>query len=173
MKLLQWKMVNIIHILALKKHQTFIMKELTTLQWAKHGYVPNTDAKGIERWTNCYHSVKATYYNENEVHVDFESAKSILQAKRREYREEAKKRKQRLVNFEIYRENMKTEWQWLQEGRIPNPNARWKNGESLNNTFKTCSFGSHYCYCNIDETRKASSSEELQIAINEYNKKFT
>ena len=44
-----------------------------------------------------------------------------------------------------FRENMKTEWQWLQEGRIPNPNARWEYGETLNNTFNVCSYGSSYC----------------------------
>ena len=38
---------------------------------------------------------------------------------------------------------MKTEWQWLQEGRIPNPNARWEYGEILNNTFNVCSYGSN------------------------------
>ena len=30
---------------------------------------------------------------------------------------------------------MKTRWQWLQEGRIPNDNARWEVGEELNKTF--------------------------------------
>lgn len=146
------------------------MKELTALQWAKIGYIPNPKAKGKEQWTSCFYGMKAMYYQENE---DPDTAKAILKAKRKEYREEAKKRKQQLAEFEVYRENMKTEWQWLQEGRIPNPDARWKNGESLNKTFNTCSFGSHYCYCNKDETYEASSPEELQIAIKEYNKKFT
>lgn len=146
------------------------MKELTALQWAKIGYIPNLKAKGKERWTNCFYGMKAIYYKENEVHEDKDTAKAILKAKRQEYREEAKKRKQQLAEFEVYRENMKTEWQWLQEGRIPNPDARWKNGASLNEVFNTCSFGSRYCYCNKDETYEASSSEELQMAIKEYNK---
>lgn len=144
------------------------MKELTALQWAKIGYIPNPKAKGEERWTNCFYGMKAIYYKENEVHEDPATAKAILKAKRQEYRDIAKK----LAEFEVYRENMKTEWQWLQEGRIPNPDARWKNGESLNEAFNTCSFGSRYCYCNVDDTYEASSPEELQIAIKEYNKNY-
>ena len=31
------------------------MEALTALQWAKEGYVPNADAVGEERWTNCFH----------------------------------------------------------------------------------------------------------------------
>lgn len=148
------------------------MKELTALQWAKIGYIPNPKAKGEERWTNCFYGMKAIYYKENEVHEDPATAKAILKAKRQEYRDIAKKRKQKLAEFEVYRENMKTEWQWLQEGRIPKPDARWKNGESLNEAFNTCSFGSCYCYCNVDDTYEASSPEELQIAIKEYNKNY-
>lgn len=111
------------------------MKELTALQWAKIGYIPNPSAKGKEQWTNCFYGMKAIYYKENEVHEDSDAAKAILKTKRKEYREKAKKRKQQLAEFEVYRENMKTEWQWLLEGRIPNSNARWKSGDSLNETF--------------------------------------
>ena len=39
------------------------MKELTALQWAKIGYIPNPKAKGEERWTNCVHVKKAIYYS--------------------------------------------------------------------------------------------------------------
>ena len=46
------------------------MKELTALQWAKIGYIPNPKAKGEERWTNCVHVKKAIYYSEHEVHED-------------------------------------------------------------------------------------------------------
>lgn len=35
------------------------MEALTALQWAKEGYVPNADAVGEERWTNCFHGQKA------------------------------------------------------------------------------------------------------------------
>ena len=34
------------------------MEALTALQWAKEGYVPNADAIGNERWTNCHHAQK-------------------------------------------------------------------------------------------------------------------
>lgn len=59
------------------------MEALTALQWAKEGYVPNADAVGEERWTNCFHGQKATYYKDNEVHKDSETAKDMLRAKRK------------------------------------------------------------------------------------------
>ena len=46
------------------------MEALTALQWVKEGHVPNADAVGEERWTNCFHGQKATYYKDNEVHKD-------------------------------------------------------------------------------------------------------
>ena len=61
------------------------MEALTALQWAKEGYVPNADAVGEERWTNCFHGQKATYYKDNEVHKDSETAKDMLRAKRKEH----------------------------------------------------------------------------------------
>lgn len=57
------------------------MKELTALQWAKIGYIPNPKAKGEERWTNCVHVKKAIYYSEHEVHEDKEAANAIIKAK--------------------------------------------------------------------------------------------
>ena len=125
------------------------MEALTALQWAKEGYVPNADAVGEERWTNCFHGQKATYYKDNEVHKDSETAKDMLRAKRKEHKKASDKRDEKRKKNMAYRENMKTEWQWLQEGRIPNPNARWEYGEILNNTFNVCSYGSKYCYCHI------------------------
>ena len=101
------------------------MEALTALQWAKEGYVPNADAVGEERWTNCFHGQKATYYKDNEVHKDSETAKDMLRAKRKEHKKASDKRDEKRKKNMAYRENMKTEWQWLQEGRIPNPNARW------------------------------------------------
>ena len=59
------------------------MEALTALQWAKEGYVPNADAVGEECWTNCFHGQKATYYKDNEVHKDSETAKDMLRAKRK------------------------------------------------------------------------------------------
>lgn len=76
----------------------------------------------------------------------------MLRAKRKEHKKASDKRDEKRKKNMAYRENMKTEWQWLQEGRIPNPNARWEYGEILNNTFNVCSYGSKYCYCHIDET---------------------
>ncbi len=56
------------------------MEALTALQWAKEGYVPNADAVSEERWTNCFHGQKATYYKDNEVHKDSETAKDMLKS---------------------------------------------------------------------------------------------
>ena len=35
-------------------------------------------------------------------------------------------------------------------------------GETLNNTFNVCSYGSKYYYCHIDETHMPKDSEELE-----------
>lgn len=64
-----------------------------------------------------------------------------------------------------YREKMKTQWQWLQEGRIPNDNARWEVGEELNKMFCTCAYGSNYCYCHERYTHEPKNDEEMQKAI--------
>ncbi len=63
--------------------------------------------------------------------------KAILSAKRKEYRDVAKKREEKRKQNAEYREKMKTHWQWLQEGRIPDPHARWRVGEELNRTYNT------------------------------------
>ena len=147
------------------------MEALTALQWVKEGHVPNSDAVGEERWTNCFHGQKATYYKDNEVHKDSETAKDMLRAKQKEHKKASDKRDEKRKKNMAYRENMKTEWQWLQEGRIPNPNARWEYGETLNNTFNVCSYGSKYCYCHIDETHIPKDSEELQKAIFDFQRK--
>lgn len=60
---------------------------------------------------------------------------------------------------------MKTQWQWLQEGRIPNDNARWEVGEELNKMFCTCAYGSNYCYCHERYTHEPKNDEEMQKAI--------
>ena len=141
------------------------MEILTALQWAKKGFIPNEGAKGTKQWTNSFYSAKAVYFTDSEVHEDKDTAKAILFAKRKEYRDVAKKRKEKRIKNAAYREKMKTQWQWLQEGRIPNDNARWEVGEELNKMFCTCAYGSNYCYCHIDETHIPKDSEEMQKAI--------
>ena len=111
----------------MKKEWT--MEILTALQWAKKGFIPNEGTEGTEQWTNCYYSAKAVYFKDCEVHEDKEAAKAILSAKRKEYRDVAKKREEKRKQNAEYREKMKTHWQWLQEGRIPDPHARWRVGE--------------------------------------------
>lgn len=124
------------------------MEILTALQWAKKGFIPNEGAKGTKQWTNSFYSAKA-----------------ILFAKRKEYRDVAKKRKEKRIKNAAYREKMKTQWQWLQEGRIPNDNARWEVGEELNKMFCTCAYGSNYCYCHERYTHEPKNDEEMQKAI--------
>lgn len=111
------------------------MEILTALQWAKKGFIPNEGAKGTKQWTNSFYSAKAVYFKDSEVHEDKDTAKAILFAKRKEYRDVAKKRKEKRIKNAAYREKMKTQWQWLQEGRIPNDNARWEVGEELNKIY--------------------------------------
>ena len=100
------------------------MEALTALQWAKEGYVPNADVIGNERWTNCHHAQKATYYKTSEVHENADAAREIIKLNRKEYNQASKKREEKRKKAIAFRELMKTEWQWLQEGRIPNPNAQ-------------------------------------------------
>lgn len=148
-----------------KMKKEWTMEILTALQWAKKGFIPNEGAEGTEQWTNCYYSAKAVYFKDSEVHEDKDTAKAILFAKRKEYRDVAKKRKEKRIKNAAYREKMKTQWQWLQEGRIPNDNARWEVGEELNKMFCTCAYGSNYCYCHERYTHEPKNDEEMQKAI--------
>ena len=86
------------------------METLTALQWAKKGFIPNEGVKGTEQWTNCYYSAKAVYFKDSEVHEDKDAAKAILSAKRKEYRDAAKKREEKRKKNAAYREKMKTRW---------------------------------------------------------------
>ena len=81
------------------------MEALTALQWAKEGYVPNADAVGEERWTNCFHGQKATYYKDNEVHKDSETAKDMLRAKRKEHKKASDKRDEAKKKHGLSREH--------------------------------------------------------------------
>ncbi len=146
------------------------MEILTALQWAKKGFIPNEGAEGTKQWTNCFYSAKAVYFKDSEVHEDKDTAKAILFAKRKEYRDVAKKRKEKRIKNAVYREKMKTQWQWLQEGRIPNDNARWEVGEELNKIFCTCAYGSNYCYCHERYTHEPKNDEEMQKAIFDFHK---
>lgn len=146
------------------------MNKLTELQWAKKGFVLNMDAKGEEGWNNNYYRYRVMRFSESEVHEDLEAAKAIVSAKRKEYRDTAKKREQKRKRNAEYRELMKTKWQWLQEGRIPNENARWEVGEELNKTYNTWAYGSNYCYCHKRYTHKPKDNEEMQKAIADYQR---
>ena len=57
---------------------------------------------------------------------------------------------------------MKTRYQWAQLGRIPNADAKFKWGESLNSRIKDTSapwFADHYKYCHLDDTHLATADE--------------
>ena len=153
-----------------KMKKEWTMEILTALQWAKKGFIPNEGAEGTEQWTNCYYSAKAVYFKDCEVHEDKEAAKAILSAKRKEYRDVAKKREEKRKQNAEYRGKMKTHWQWLQEGRIPDPHARWRVGEELNRNYNTCSYGSKYCYCHERYTHEPKNDEEIQKAILDFHK---
>lgn len=146
------------------------MEKLTALQWAKRGFVPNEGAKGEEGWNNNYYSYRVIRFSDSEVHEDLLAAKVIVSAKNKEYRAKAKKREQKRKEAAEYREKMKTKWQWLQEGKIPNENARWEVGEELNKTYNCCSYGSNYCYCHERYTHEPKDDEEMQKAIEDFQK---
>jgi hypothetical protein len=57
---------------------------LTAIQWAKEGFVLNSDAVGEERYTNSRCLMKAVYFREYEVHEDKEAAKDFLKSGKKE-----------------------------------------------------------------------------------------
>lgn len=65
-----------------EKGYTKIKRELTAIQWAKEGFVLNSDAVGEERYTNSWCLMKAVYFREYEVHEDKEAAKEFLKSRR-------------------------------------------------------------------------------------------
>ena len=74
------------------------MEILTALQWAKKGFIPMRGPKYKTKWTNSVlHTAKAVYFKDSEVHEDKDTAKAILFAKRKEYRDVAKKRKEKRI----------------------------------------------------------------------------
>lgn len=65
-----------------EKGYTKIKRELTAIQWAKEGFVLNSDAVGEERYTNSRCLMKAVYFREYEVHEDKEATKEFLKSRR-------------------------------------------------------------------------------------------
>lgn len=143
------------------------MEKLTELQWAKKGYVLNADATGEEGWNNAFYRYRVIRYPQSEVHENQAAAKAIISAKNQVYRKAARARKGKRQRAAKYRDEMKTAWQWLQEGRVPNADATWEHGEDLNRRFGVCAYGSKYYYCHFDCTH-LPSSKELEDAISAY-----
>lgn len=147
----------------------------TELQWAKEGFVINECAKGELEWINGYHQARVIRFSEDEVHTDIKKAKEIIRQKNRQYRENRKKKEQKWNEFVEERMKWHTEYQWLQEGRIPNVNARWKNGNDLNYLYSyVCdhSFGSNYYYCYISDTHIPINSRELEEALKDCDRRY-
>ena len=54
----------------MKTRTDFLGEDLrTALQWAKMGKIVNSDAKGIELWSNGYRQHSFIYYGADEVHI--------------------------------------------------------------------------------------------------------
>ena len=87
------------------------MEILTALQWAKKGFIPNEGAKGTKQWTNCFYSAKAVYFKDSEVHEDKDTAKAILFAKRKEYRDVAKKREEDILYMCLRKQLLLLPWE--------------------------------------------------------------
>ncbi len=123
---------------------------LTELQWLQKGYVVKRGHYGQELWTNCCHKHSAYYYSPKDVRKDEAKADAIMKERNKETRIR-RERKQKAMEAELQkREVWNTEYQWLQQGREPNADARWKLGEELNHYF--LQFGSRACYCHISDT---------------------
>lgn len=58
-----------------------IKRELTAKQWAKKGFILNTNAVGTKKYTNSRCLMKAIYYREFEVHEDKKAASKFLKMK--------------------------------------------------------------------------------------------
>lgn len=147
-------------------------KMKTELQWNQLGYVLNKDAKGEYQAVNGWHQNYCMRYTEEEVHVDKVKAKEIIKAKNLQYCENAKKKKEDWKWFDEFRDNMKTYYQWIQEGRIPNKDAKWDSGKHLNYLYKhICdySFGNDYWYCHYKDTHEPQDNEELEREKEELN----
>ena len=95
------------HIVSPIRMVTMEENEMTALQWAKKGYIPNADAIGNERWINCHHAQKATYYKASEVHEDADAAREVIKLKRKEYNQASKKREEKREKAIAFRELMK------------------------------------------------------------------
>lgn len=64
-----------------EKGYSKIKRDLTAIQWAREGFVLNSDAVGEKRYTNSRRLMKAVYYREYEVHEDKEAACKFLKMK--------------------------------------------------------------------------------------------
>lgn len=163
----------------LHQNRTYNRSGKTLNQWLQEGYIPKKGQKGHERYRSelaAYYrngNSMAIYFDEDEVRSDPTAAKKLkkkISDEKKAAREERKRKEaeeQRLwqerdKKANAFREEMKTRYQWAQLGRIPNADAKFKWGESLNERIKDYSarwFGRHYLYCHFDETREATADE--------------
>ena len=138
----------------------------------ENGYIPKKGHNGHERYRSETHlaydgaNSMAIYFDEDEVRFDREAAvklsRDLSKQKRDEREAEKRKRKERAEAALLFRENMKTRYQWAQAGRVANPGAAFKWGSTLNEFIKNDDverFGSEYKYCHLDDTRQATADE--------------
>lgn len=136
--------------------------EKTRLQWAKNGYVVNDGETGIFRWTSRWCTQKSEYFSENQVHMDIESAKSLIREKNKEYYHNYKIKKKEIDFERKMRDDYKTKYQWEEVGRIPLETAKPILGETLNNRFKQCpTYGSTYYYYHKKDTCVKEDKNEI------------
>ena len=82
----------------MKTRTDFLGEDLrTALQWAKMGKIVNSDAKGIELWSNGYRQHSFIYYGADEVHI---GSAEELQAFFKPIRDHQRKLRQTLI-FQI------------------------------------------------------------------------
>lgn len=142
----------------------------TERQWNLMGYKPKETASGVVAWSNCYCNVNCYYYEPDEVEKMTDDDKKKFKDKEKEKRkrslQEKLERENRIKQRLGYLSKWKTAVQWLLEGYIPLPSARWVLGEELNGNNFSCK-GSNYYYCYIDDV--IENKEKAQELLDKYD----
>lgn len=142
----------------------------TELQWNRLGYKVKKNTSGIEAWSNCYCGASYFYYESDEVELMTDDDKKKFKDKEKEKRkrslQEKLEREKRIEQRLEYLRKWKTAVQWLLEGFVPFPSARWVTGEELNGNNFSCK-GSNYYYCYIDDVTE--DKEKAQKLLDKYD----
>lgn len=148
----------------------------TERQWNLAGYILKPKARGKDFWTNGMCQRSATYYASPQVIKDEDKASSIIrEIKRKQAKESrlrAKYRKQKEAEDAAwhaehdhealkFRELTGTEYQWREQGRKPNEDAKWIPGEVLNSKYRLWLWGKDYWYCHKDDTHPIETTQDV------------